>query len=252
MSAVNKQENSNDVMSLTGHLKELKNRIVVCLVVLLAGFIFTFQYASLIVDYLTDLGQAGSYVFVYLSPQELFMQYIKIATIGAVVVTSPVLLYEVYGFMSPGLNRNEKFTMFFTLVAGLFFFALGAVFAYKIALPFMLYFFMNINTTAAVTSSISIAEYISFICSILLTFGMVFELPVVTVALTQLGLLKPEWLVQFRSVAIVIIFILGALITPPDAISQCMIAIPMVCLYQLSIGLSKIFYKRRQKALDED
>ena len=91
----NTSKTNEEVMSLTGHFKELKNRILVCLVVLIAAFLFIFQYASTVVDYLTALGTAANYHFVYLSPQELFMQYIKISGIGALVATSPVILYEI-------------------------------------------------------------------------------------------------------------------------------------------------------------
>ena len=248
----NTSKTNEEVMSLTGHFKELKNRILVCLVVLITAFLFIFQYASTVVDYLTALGTAANYHFVYLSPQELFMQYIKISGIGALVATSPVILYEIWAFMRPALTKSENFTMFFAMVAGLGFFALGVAFAYMIALPFMLFFFTNINTTAVVSSSISIAEYISFLISIFLMFGIVFELPVVTVILTQLGLLKPEWMISGRPFAIVIIFIVGAFITPPDAVSQCMIAIPMVMLYQISIYLCKFFTKRKKKKEELD
>lgn len=246
------QKNDGDVMTLTGHLKELRNRILVCIVVLVIAFLIIFQYASTVVDFLTAMGSSNGYQFVYLAPQELFMQYIKVALIGAIVVASPVILYEIWAFVRPGLTKNENFTMFFTMIAGLGFFILGAFFAYKIALPFMLFFFMNINTTAVVNASISIAEYLSFLVTIFLVFGAVFELPVVTVLLTQLGLIRPEWMVKARPFAIVVIFIVGALITPPDAVSQCMIALPMVVLYQISIYLCKLFTKRKKKAEEDD
>ncbi len=234
-------------MTLTGHLKELKNRIIVCLVVALVGFLVMFSQASTIVDNLTAMGAESNYTFVYLAPPELFMQFFKIGGVGAIVVALPVILYEIYAFSSPGLTRGEKFTFLFAMIGGLVFFILGIIFAYKISLPFMLNFFVTVNTTAAVTASISIAEYLSFILTIFLIFGCVFELPIVTVILTQLGIINPQIMIKVRPFAIVIMFVLGALITPPDVVSQCLVAVPMIILYEFSILLCRIFSKRKKE-----
>lgn len=126
-----------------------------------------------------------------------------------------MILYEIWAFIRPGLERKENFVFFFAMVAGLFFFILGAGFAYKIALPFMLYFFIHVNASASIIASISIESYLSFIMTIFITFGTVFEMPVATVILTQLGLMRPEWMVKGRSVVNVVIFIVAAIITPP-------------------------------------
>ena len=259
--AENKKKNTNvqvdvdsaDMMTLTGHLKELKNRILVCLGIFAVAFFFTFQYASTVVDFLTELGAASKYVFVYLSPQELFMQYFKVAGIGALVIALPVIFYEIWAFMSPGLSRQENLMVFFSMLGGLLFFALGVVFAYFIALPFMLNFFMSVNTTSMVSSSISIKEYISFLITIFIVFGTVFELPVVSCLLSILGLVTPTIMIKGRPFAIVIIFVLGALITPPDVVSQCMVALPMILLYQLSIILCKFIYRwKKKKEIEEE
>jgi sec-independent protein translocase protein TatC len=239
------QENEEAVMSLTGHLKELRNRILIVIAGLFAGLLICFNYAGPIVNLLTEQGTELGYQFVYLSPQALFMQYIKVALIGAVCLGSPVILYEIWAFIRPGLERKENFVFFFAMVAGLFFFVLGAGFAYKIALPFMLYFFIHVNASTSIIASISIESYLSFIMTIFITFGAVFEMPVVTVILTQLGLMRPEWMIKGRSVVIVVIFIVAAIITPPDVVSQIMIALPMLLLYQLSIWLCRIFRKRK-------
>ena len=230
------QENEEAVMSLTGHLKELRNRILIVIAVLFAGLLICFNYAGPIVNLLTEQGTELGYQFVYLSPQALFMQYIKVALIGAVCLGSPVILYEIWAFIRPGLERKENFVFFFAMVAG---------FAYKIALPFMLYFFIHVNASTSIIASISIESYLSFIMTIFITFGAVFEMPVVTVILTQLGLMRPEWMIKGRSVVIVVIFIVAAIITPPDVVSQIMIALPMLLLYQLSIWLCRIFRKRK-------
>lgn len=213
-------------MSLTGHLKELRNRILVVIAVLFAGLLICFNYAGPIVNLLTQQGTELGYQFVYLSPQALFMQYIKVALIGAICLGSPVILYEIWAFIRPGLERKENFVFFFAMVAGLF-------------------FFIHVNASASIIASISIESYLSFIMTIFITFGTVFEMPVATVILTQLGLMRPEWMVKGRSVVIVVIFIVAAIITPPDVVSQIMIALPMLLLYQLSIWLCRVFRKRK-------
>lgn len=248
----NKSNTNAGEMSLTGHLKELKNRIVVSVAVLLIAFIFIFQYANIVVDYLTDIGASYGYQFVQLAPQELLMQYIRVGLIGAIVVASPVWLYEIWAFVRPGLSKSENITVFFAMMGGLFFFVVGILFALKITLPFMLYFFMNINTTNAVVVSISIESYLSFLLSTFIAFGCIFELPVITVVLTTLGLINANMMVAVRPFAIVGIFVLGAFITPPDVVSQCMVSVPMIGLYQLSIWLSKIFGIRKKKKEAED
>ena len=141
--------------------------------------------------------------------------------------------------------------MFLSMTFGLFFFILGVFFAYKISIPFMLNFFVSVNTTANIVANISIENYIGMLLMVFLVFGIVFELPVVAVILTQLGLLRPEWMIAARPVAIVVIFFIGAVITPPDIVSQCLISFPMVVLYQLSIYLCKFFCKRRDKLKTE-
>lgn len=245
-----KKETSN--MNLTGHLRELRNRIITSLVTLCIAFLVIFQFADNIVEFLTQMGVAYGYQFVFISPQELFLQYMKVGLIGAICIASPVLLFQIGRFIAPGLKKAENGVMFLSMIFGLIFFLVGVFFAYKITIPFMLNFFMSINTTSNIVASISIANYISLMLTVFLVFGIVFELPVVSVILTQLGFLKPEWMVSVRPFAIVIIFIVGALITPPDIVSQCLIAGPMIVLYQFSIYLCKFFSFRKAKAKKEE
>lgn len=242
-----KKEKGN--MNLTGHLRELRNRIVISFVTLCVAFLVFFQFADNIVDHLAKMGAEYGYAFVYISPQELFMQYMKVGLIGALCIASPVLLFQIGKFVAPGLKKNENAVMFMSMTFGLFFFLIGVYFAYKISIPFMLNFFVSVNTTTNITASISIANYISMLVTVFLVFGIVFELPVVSVILTQFGFLKPEWMISARPFAIVVIFFVGAIITPPDIVSQCLLAGPMIVLYQLSIYLCKFFSKRREKAM---
>lgn len=239
-------------MSLSGHLRELRNRVAVCVAVLVLGFFGCLSIAGKLVTMLTDLGTAYNYNYVYIAPQELLLVYFNLALIGAVVITFPVLAYEAYAFCSPGLSRKERTSIALALLAGTVFFVLGVAFARFISVPFMLRFLIGFTTEVEVAASISIQEYVGFLMTVFLIFGAVFELPVISVLLTSLGVLRAEWLMKGRRVMIVLIFVLAAIITPPDIVSQIMVAIPMIGLYELSILLSRLVMKAKKNKADED
>ena len=237
-------------MSLSGHLKELRNRILICVVLLVVVFGVCLSFAPQLVTLLTDMGKRFNYVYVYIAPQELFLVYMNLALVGALVVCFPVLAYQVYAFCSPGLTGRERGYISGSLIAGGLCFLLGVAFAYYISLPFMLRFLIQFTFTGEVdvTASISIQQYVGFLLTVFVIFGLVFELPVVSVLLTGLGLVRAEWLVKGRKLMIVVIFVLAAIITPPDVVSQIMVAIPMIALDEISIALSRVVGRARKTA----
>ena len=241
---------SDGSMSLSGHLKELRNRILVCVVLLVAVFALCLSVAPRLVTMLTDMGQRYNYVYVYIAPQELFLVYMNLSLVGALVVCFPVLGYQIYAFCSPGLSAKERTYISGSLVAGGLCFLAGVAFAYFISLPFMLRFLIQFTGEVDVAASISIQQYVSFLLTVFVIFGMVFELPVVSVLLTGLGIVRAEWLMKGRKVMIVVIFVMAAIITPPDIVSQIMVAIPMIGLYELSIALSKFVGKLKREKVE--
>ncbi|MBR1456220.1 MAG: twin-arginine translocase subunit TatC [Oscillospiraceae bacterium] len=244
---------SDGSMPLSGHLKELRNRILICVLVLFAGFGVCLGFAPKLVTALTDMGEAYDYVFVYIAPQELLLVYLNVALLGGVVLAFPVIAYHAYAFCSPGLRKRERFFTLAALVAGTLFFLVGVAFARFISLPFMLRFLIQFTFEVNVSASISIDQYVSFLLTVFVIFGLVFELPVISVLLTGLGLIKAEWLKKGRKVMIVLIFVLAAIITPPDVVSQIMVAVPMLALYELSIVLSMAVSRvRREKEAVEE
>ena len=237
-------------MSLSGHLRELRNRILVCVILLVVVFGVCLSFAPHIVTALTNMGQRYNYVYVYIAPQELFLVYMNVALVGAVVVCFPVLAYQIYAFCSPGLSGKERGYISGSLVAGGLCFLVGVAFAYFISLPFMLRFLIQFTGQVDVAASISIQQYVSFLLTVFVIFGLVFELPVVSVLLTGLGLVRAEWLVKGRKVMVVIIFVLAAIITPPDIVSQVMVAVPMLGLYEISIALSRVVGKAKKRTAE--
>jgi len=243
------KENSQkgQTMTLTGHLRELRNRLVICIVCLIASSLAGLHYAPNLVDMLTDIGKEYGYTYVFIAPQELLMQYFSIALLAGVCVTFPMILYHIWAFVQPGLQKNENVLFLSAIFFGLICFIGGIVFAYKIMLPFMLRFLIGISAGSEITASISVQNYITFLLTIFMIFGIVFELPVISVLLTQMRLLKVEWMKKGRRVIVIVIFVVAALITPPDIVSQVMVAIPMVGLYEISIIICSILMKFRKK-----
>ena len=239
-------ENPDGSMSLSGHLTELRNRIIVVVVLLLVAFMGCLSFSPDLITFLTDMGEKYNYVFVYIAPQELLLVYLNTALVGALVVCFPVVAYEVYAFCSPGLSKRERTFFVASLLAGTLFFVVGVSFARFISLPFVLRFLIQFTREVDVSASISIQQYVSFLLTIFVIFGLVFELPVISVLLTGLGLIQADWLRKGRKIMVVVIFVLAAIITPPDVVSQVMVAVPMILLYELSIALSALVGKRRK------
>ena len=234
-------------MPLTGHLRELRNRVVVCGLVWLAAFLVMLAHASKLVDFFLSIGEIAGYRFVYISPQELLLEYFQTSFVFALLVALPVILFEIWAFAAPGLTKKEKGGFLAVIVFGAIFAALGVFFAYKVMMPFMLQFLSSLDAGTAIESSISVQNYVSFLLSIFLIFAVVFELPVVSCALTALGIVKAEWMKKGRKVMVVIIFFTAAVITPPDVTSQVMVAVPMIVLFEISILLCSLIEKLKHK-----
>jgi len=238
-------------MTLSGHLRELRNRLLVCIVLFVAAIMAGLHYAPGIVEKLLQIGEEYGYSFVYISPQELLMQYFSAALVFGLCVALPALCYEGWAFISPGLKKGENHLFLFAMLFGLVCFCVGAAFAFKIMLPFMLQFLTDLSGGSVATASISVQNYMTFFTTIFLVFGIMFELPVIAVLLTQTGLVKVRWMRKGRRVVIVLVFFIAAIITPPDVISQIMVALPMMGLYELSIILCSICEKLRKTKEDD-
>lgn len=244
--------NKRGKMPLSGHLRELRNRILVCVLALFVCCAVFLYYARWFVNRLTDMGKAYGYVYVYLSPQELLIEYFQVTLIASVCVCLPLLLYQLWAFARPGLSKSENLTVVLCLFFGLFCFAGGLYFAYRIILPFMLAFLIGVNSMGSgISASISVQNYINFLLTVFIIFGCIFEMPMVSVVLTRFGILKPQMMRRSRKVVVVVIFFIAAVITPPDVFSQVMVAVPMVALYELSIFLCALITRSRRKKTQE-
>ncbi len=235
-------------MSLSGHLREMRNRILICLVLLFAAMLAALAFSPRLVELLLTLGRTNGYQFIYISPQELLIEYFSLSLIAGICMTLPMIFYQIWAFAKPGMKSGENAFFLFAMLFGLLSFCVGILFAWKVMLPFMLNFLSTLNGTSEVTAAISVQNYISFLLTIFLVFGVIFELPMVSVLLTRLGLLRSSWMKKARKPAIVVIFFLAAVVTPPDVVSQTMVAIPVILLYQLSIFLCSLIERRKKES----
>ncbi len=235
----------NDEMSLMGHLTELRRRLTVVILANLVGAMLLFNAAQRLMSYLLAL-KPETMQLVYIGPSELLLVYIKLAFLMALVLCSPITLYEIWAFLEKGLYKHEKVCILTALFFGLICFVIGAAFCYYSVLPITLNFFVRI-AIEEVSAMISVKEYASFVNSMLLAFGVIFEMPVLVFLLSRLEIIKPEMLRKNRNIAIVLIFVVAALLTPPDVVSQTMLALPMLLLLEISIAVSSAVDKRNKK-----
>lgn len=239
-----KKKNTGGVMTMTEHLKELRNVIVSIVLTFLVVMLVGYYYAPDFVKMCLDL--AEGYSFVQTGPAELLGQYVKMAVILGAVAAVPMAIWQVYRFASPGLKKNESRAFLSVMLAGVAFFLVGAVFCIYIVLPFMLQFFLSLNTIE-IEGMYSVKEYMSYMYGVIVAFGIIFEIPVIASLLALMGLLKPELMISGRRLVIVINFIIGAAITPTDVVSQLLVAIPMCLLYELSIVFVRVIAKVRAR-----
>lgn len=235
-------------MTILDHLDELRKRLTIIAAVNILTAVALFGQTDKIMAYLLAVNPGLE--LVYITPSELLTVYIKIAFIIAIVICSPVTIYQIWAFVEKGLYKSEKVYISIALVFAVALFIIGVLFCYFMVLPTTLDFFLRI-AIEEVSSKISIDSYVSFVNTMLLSFGAVFELPVLVFLLTKLGVIKPELLKKNRGLIIVVIFILAAFITPPDVISQIMLGIPLVLLMEVSIVISSLVVKFSGKKADE-
>jgi sec-independent protein translocase protein TatC len=253
----------DEKQSFTSHLGELRKRIFIILISIIVLFFAAFQYSEVLFKLLmiplnSSITFLPKYPFihlipktsgvtklVFLAPTEAFWVYMKVSLIAGVIVSSPIIFFQVWKFVSPGLHKKEKKLAlpFIFTTTGLF--LTGALFCFLAVLPFAMKFLLNFQTTS-LTPMISVEKYVDFCLKFILAFGVIFELPVAIVFLTRLGIVTPKMLSKNRKYAVLVAFVIGAVLTPPDAFTQTLMAVPMIFLYEAGILASRIFARKRE------
>jgi sec-independent protein translocase protein TatC len=265
---------------LLAHLTELRSRLIICVAALVLAFFLCFAFAAPIYLFLLEpFSVAASLMahekdhgpfdlllalvgardlpaseqnlrLVFTAPLEFFFTKLKLAAFGAVVLTFPILAWQLYRFVAPGLYRRERKAFLPFLLASPVLFTLGASLVYFILLPFVLWFSLSQQITGAdVTVELlpKVSDYLSLVTTLLLAFGLSFQLPVVVALLGLAGIVSSQALSAGRRYAILGVVVVAAVVTPPDPLSQLMLAFPLVLLYEVSIWCVRLIELRRRR-----
>ena len=240
---------------LIEHLIELRQRLIRSIIAIAIAFVICFYFADdifnlLIIPYERATGGDREITMIFTAPQEYFFTQMKLALFGALFIAFPVIANQIYKFVAPGLYKHERHAFLPYLVATPILFALGAALVYFMVMPLALAFFLSMEQAAsegraAIEHLPKVNEYLGLIMTLLFAFGMVFQLPVVLTLMARADLITAETLKEKRKYAIVIAFIVAAVLTPPDPISQLGLALPTIALYEISIHAVRIVERRR-------
>jgi len=251
-------------MSFLEHLEELRWRLIKGMIGVVVGVIGAFIFSDFIIDTLL-LGPTRASFFMYdiirvdaidltLQSRKLpgqFFTYWGMLFISGFIIGSPLFFYQIWAFIAPALEKQERWKTILTAFFITFFFGIGIVFGYLILVPFALQFFANFNISDSglVRNDFDINAYFSSLAMWVVSCGVIFQVPVLSYGLSKAGFLTPSFLRTYRKHAIILCLVMAAFLTPPDPISQILIAIPLTILYELAIGVSAIAVRQRKKEL---
>lgn len=243
--------------TLQQHFFELRNRVIFSVIFFLITFFICYFFSEKIYEFLLqpfaeNSAQNPNRKLIYTSPTEAFMTYLKLSITSALFFSFPIFAAEIYLFLSPALYKNEKKNILLTFFFAPFLFLCGAIFAFYFILPNALTFFSSFEVQGSAASStlpiqleIRISEYLNFVTNLIFGFGIAFQLPILLLFLIKVDLLSVNDLRLKRRYWIVIIFLMAAILTPPDIVSQVSLAIPMIILFEIVILIGKTFNNKK-------
>ncbi|NNU85295.1 twin-arginine translocase subunit TatC [Geobacillus sp. BMUD] len=239
-------------MSVYEHLGELRKRLIIVLVFFAVALVASFFFVDDVILYLQRTAEAKHLTMNAFRLTDPIKVYFQFAFVIAAVLTSPVSLYQIWAFVSPGLYEKERRVTLSYIPASIVLFLAGVSFAYFVLFPFVVRFMSQLADQLGVQQMIGINEYFQFLLQLVLPFGIVFQLPIVVLFFTRLGLITPQLLVRIRRHAYLALLILAAIITPPDVLSQIIVMIPLAILYEGSIWVARIGYRKAQRAAEQE
>jgi sec-independent protein translocase protein TatC len=240
-------------MPLTAHLEELRKRLIYAFIALAVGFGISYGFKEKLFFFLSrplEKHLPEGSALQYISIPEAFLTYLKISLFGGLILAMPVILYQIWRFVAPGLYEREKRYFIPFVLFSMIFFLGGTSFCYYTVFPFVFRFFMSFSTES-LQAMPTIKQYLSFATRLLVAFGLVFEMPIFFFFLGRVGLVNYKTLARQRRMAVVLVFVGAALLTPPDVVSQLMLAGPLMILFELSIQIVRITGKRPSEEEEE-
>jgi sec-independent protein translocase protein TatC len=237
-----------DKMTIYEHIDELRKRIIIVVAFFLIAMVAGLFIAQPIIVFLQSAPEAQSIpmnAFKLTDPIKVYMQF---AFLMAVIVTSPVALYQLWAFISPGLYENERKVTLGYIPLSVILFVSGLLFAYFVLFPFIIRFISGLAEKLNITEQYGINEYFSFLFQLTIPFGILFQLPIVVMFLTRLGIVTPMFLSSVRKYAYFVLLVIAGFVTPPELLSHIMVTLPMLLLYEISIIISRFSYKKVLRA----
>lgn len=239
---------NNEEQTVVEHIVELRKKFVVIAFFFVAAIVASFFLAQPLIQFLQHTEETKTiqlHAFQVTDPMKVYIQVIFILSL---VITSPVILYQLWSFVSPGLYEQERKATLRYIPYTFLLFIVGVVFSYLVLRPYMLNWMMNLAGQMDVEQTIGVYEYFQFLMQITLPFGLIFQLPIIMLFLTRLGIVTPMFLSKIRKYAYFALLCIAALIAPPDIMSHMIVTIPLCILYEISIMISRIGYRKYLKA----
>jgi sec-independent protein translocase protein TatC len=242
---------------LLEHLRELRSRLIICLSAIAVGFVICFIFSKqifdlLIIPFVSAVGQSadGRDPTLYFAPMEFFFTRLRLSVFAAIVVAFPLIAYETYKFVAPGLYRRERKAAAPFIIAAPVLFLLGASLVYFIMMPFIMRFAVGFEAQAGTDAPANyqlltrVGDYLSLTTTLILGFGFAFQMPVLLTLMARAGIITADFLSKNRKYAILLVVIVAAVITPPDPFSMILLSVPLVGLYEISILLVRMAEKK--------
>jgi sec-independent protein translocase protein TatC len=242
------EKDTEDKIPFTAHLEELRRRLIISFIAVGVGFVVSYAFKEKLFQILTHpliaVMKQGE-TLIYTGLPEAFFTFLKVSFLSGLMIASPVIIYQFWMFVAPGLYAREKRLLLPIVFLSTIFFVGGALFGYFIVFPFGFKFFLGF-ATETIRPLPSMKEYLSFSSKLLLAFGLVFELPLAITFLARLGIVSVAFLKKNRKYAILLFFVGAAILTPPDVVTQVMMALPLMLLYEISIIGARMFGKKKK------
>lgn len=235
-------------LTVIEHIEELRKRLFICAVFFVLALFVGFYLAEPIIKYIQYSKEAEQLTLNAFKVTDPLAVYLQVTFIIAFVLSSPLLLYQLWLFITPGLHEKERKATLKYIPYSFLLFLAGASFSYFVLFPYVMHFMMGLSESLEIQQTIGINEYFSFLFRLVVPFGVIFQLPVVTLFLARLGILNPELMVKFRKYAYFVLVVIAVFLAPPDFVSNVIVAIPLFLIYEVSIIIAQRGYRKYLQA----